>query len=251
MGARCAAAAGQGGRPGRTGSDNRLFVNGVLWVLRSGAHWHDLPERYGKWKTVHKRFSRWAAAGVWERVFADFGQGSRQPISDARLPPWSGPPAGDDRPGLRPKRGARSGCGAFPRWTDHQGPHACDSFGRPLRFLLAAGQSARHAPPPALLEGHRARMPFLPTAPMTPTPCGQLIADRSAPSAVIPSTRSASANPSRSDPLPTAQPHRATASTSSNTSAASPPATTGAPPLPRLHPSRRRHDLDALNVDST
>ena len=57
--------------PGRTGTDNRLFVNGVLWVLRSGAHWHDLPERYGKWKTAHKRFSRWAKAGVWERVFED------------------------------------------------------------------------------------------------------------------------------------------------------------------------------------
>ncbi len=56
--------------PGRTAADNRLFVNGVLWVLRSGARWHDLPKRYGKWKSVHKRFSRWAKAGVWERVFA-------------------------------------------------------------------------------------------------------------------------------------------------------------------------------------
>jgi len=55
--------------PGRSGGDNRLFVHGVLWVLRSGAHWHDLPERYGKWKTVHTRFSRWAKKGVWERVF--------------------------------------------------------------------------------------------------------------------------------------------------------------------------------------
>jgi transposase len=55
--------------PGRTAADNRLFLNGVLWVLRSGAHWHDLPERYGKWKSVHTRFSRWAKAGVWERVF--------------------------------------------------------------------------------------------------------------------------------------------------------------------------------------
>lgn len=55
--------------PGRTAADNRLFINGVLWVLRSGAHWHDLPERYGKWKSLHKRFSRWAKAGVWERVF--------------------------------------------------------------------------------------------------------------------------------------------------------------------------------------
>jgi transposase len=55
--------------PGRTASDNRSFVNGVLWVLRSGARWSDLPERYGKWKTVHKRFTRWAKAGVWEKVF--------------------------------------------------------------------------------------------------------------------------------------------------------------------------------------
>ena len=60
---------GKVGDPGRSGRDNRQFVNGVLWVLRSGAHWHDLPERYGKWKTVHTRFARWAKAGVWERVF--------------------------------------------------------------------------------------------------------------------------------------------------------------------------------------
>ena len=60
---------GKAGDPGRSGRDNRQFVNGVLWVLRSGARWHDLPERYGKWKSVHTRFSRWAKAGVWERMF--------------------------------------------------------------------------------------------------------------------------------------------------------------------------------------
>ena len=54
---------------GRTAADNRVFVNGVLWVLRSGALWHDLPERYGKYKSVHKRFIRWANSGVWEKVF--------------------------------------------------------------------------------------------------------------------------------------------------------------------------------------
>ena len=61
---------GKPGDPGRTGRDNRRFVNGVLWVLRSGARWQDIPERYGKYKTVHKRFTRWAKAGIWEKVFA-------------------------------------------------------------------------------------------------------------------------------------------------------------------------------------
>lgn len=65
---------GKASDPGRTGSDNRLFVNGVLWVLRSGAHWQDLPERYGKWKTAHQRFARWAKAGVWEKVFTSLTQ---------------------------------------------------------------------------------------------------------------------------------------------------------------------------------
>jgi transposase len=59
---------------GRTAVDNRVFVNGVLWVLRSGARGSDLPERYGKYKTVHKRFARWAASGVWDHVFRTLTQ---------------------------------------------------------------------------------------------------------------------------------------------------------------------------------
>ena len=70
MGSDRADVPGKSSDPGRTASDNRLFVNGVLWVLRSEARWSDLPERYGKYKTVHKRFTRWARAGVWEGIFA-------------------------------------------------------------------------------------------------------------------------------------------------------------------------------------
>jgi putative transposase len=54
---------------GRTGADNRLFVNGCLWIIRSGAMWHHLPERYGPWKRTYNRFRRLAYAGVWEEVF--------------------------------------------------------------------------------------------------------------------------------------------------------------------------------------
>lgn len=56
---------------GRTAKDNRQFVNGVLWVLRSGARWSDLPERYGKYKSVHKRFIRWSKSKIWDKLFKD------------------------------------------------------------------------------------------------------------------------------------------------------------------------------------
>src|SRR3954466_9349252 len=49
---------------------HRGVVNGILWKLRTGAPWRDLPERYGPWASVHTRFRRWRLAGVWDRVLA-------------------------------------------------------------------------------------------------------------------------------------------------------------------------------------
>ena len=60
---------GSEGWVGVTARDNRLFVEAVLYRYRAGILWRDLPERFGGWKNVHTRFSRWAASGVWERVF--------------------------------------------------------------------------------------------------------------------------------------------------------------------------------------
>ena len=62
---------GKAGDPGVTAKDNRLFVNAVLWIAKTGAPWRDLPERFGNWNSVWRRFDRWARKGVWERVFRE------------------------------------------------------------------------------------------------------------------------------------------------------------------------------------
>ena len=60
---------GRIGHVGVTAQDNRRFVEAVLYRYRAGIPWRDLPERFGDWKNIHRRFSRWAKAGVWKRVF--------------------------------------------------------------------------------------------------------------------------------------------------------------------------------------
>ena len=60
---------GKAGDPGRTGADNRLFLEAVLWVARTGAPWRDLPGGFGNWNSVFQRFRRWAGKAVFERVF--------------------------------------------------------------------------------------------------------------------------------------------------------------------------------------
>src|SRR5438034_7087553 len=57
-------------RTGRPNKSHRLIVNGILWKLRTGAPWRDLPERYGPWECLHTRYRRCRLAGVWDRVLA-------------------------------------------------------------------------------------------------------------------------------------------------------------------------------------
>jgi transposase len=58
------------GKAGRPWLSHHTILNGILWILRTGAPWRDLPERYGKWNTVYTRFKRWRRDGTWTGLFA-------------------------------------------------------------------------------------------------------------------------------------------------------------------------------------
>lgn len=58
------------GKKGRPAKDNRQIVNAILWILRTGSPWRDLPEEYGSWNSVYSRFRRWTERGIWQQVFS-------------------------------------------------------------------------------------------------------------------------------------------------------------------------------------
>jgi transposase len=64
------------GRKARPSRDNREMVNAMLWILRTGAPWRDMPAHYPPWKSVHTRFSRWCAQGLWQRVLSELSKGA-------------------------------------------------------------------------------------------------------------------------------------------------------------------------------
>ena len=56
------------GSRGQQWKDHRLMVNGIFWILKTGAPWRDLPERFGPWKTVYERFRFWTREGLWDHI---------------------------------------------------------------------------------------------------------------------------------------------------------------------------------------
>jgi len=66
---------GKVGDRGRSGEDNRAFIRAIMWIARTGEPWRALPHEYGKWATVHKRFMRWAKAGIWQMIFNSLAVG--------------------------------------------------------------------------------------------------------------------------------------------------------------------------------
>lgn len=61
------------GKRGRPSKDNRMILNAMVWIARSGAPWRDLPERYGPWETVYSRFRKWINDGILDNIFRVLG----------------------------------------------------------------------------------------------------------------------------------------------------------------------------------
>src|SRR5438270_4119928 len=98
---------GKPGDPGRSGKNNLLFVEAVLWIARTGSPWRDLPPSLGHWNSVFTRFRDWVKADVWRRLF------DASLVIPTWSTPWSTPPSsrsiatdraqkGDPKPGHRP-----------------------------------------------------------------------------------------------------------------------------------------------------
>ncbi|MGL5095019.1 MAG: IS5 family transposase [Planctomycetia bacterium] len=136
------------GTPGRHGVDDRLFLDAVLWILRTGAPWRDLPDRFGPWNTVFQRFQRWARKGVWQAVFDALQDPDLEWVMiDATIVRAHVHAAGARKKAGEQQLGrSRGGVGT----KIHA---ACDGLGNPVRFLLTPGQASDVGQAEGLLNG--------------------------------------------------------------------------------------------------
>jgi transposase len=86
----------QAGKRGRPRKNDRLVIEGILWILRTGAPWRDIPKEFGPWTTIANRYRRWTISGVWERMWGVLKKRCRQRISYGGLDNYQGTSAWDE-----------------------------------------------------------------------------------------------------------------------------------------------------------
>ncbi|NKL01025.1 IS5 family transposase [Rhizobium leguminosarum bv. viciae] len=139
---------------GSSGRDNRMFVEAVLWIVRTGSPWRDLPEVFGEWNSVFRRFSRWSQKGIWWRMFAAMSDDPdfEYLIVDSTIirahQHAAGGKKGAEDPALGRSRGGLS-------TKIHM---VVRGLGCPVRFTLTAGQKGDAPQADALIEGLPAKV---------------------------------------------------------------------------------------------
>ena len=130
-------------KTGKPNHDHRQVVNGILWILRTGAPWRDLPERYGKWQSVATRFYRWQKAEIWNRVLENLqADADKQGKLDWQVHYVDGSvirahqhAAGGKKGAFQEEKLGRSR-GGFSTKIHIR----CDGKGKPITFLLSPGE---------------------------------------------------------------------------------------------------------------
>lgn len=140
------------GKPGDSGfvaADNRLFLDAVLWIARTGAPWRDLPTRLGHWNSVHKRFYRWACKGTWKRVFDELQDPDLEwLLIDSTIIRAHQHAAGAEDSTAEDEALGRSRGGFSTKIHV-----AVDGLGNPVRVLLSPGQAGDITFAPELIAG--------------------------------------------------------------------------------------------------
>jgi transposase len=138
---------GQTGDPGVTAKDNRLFIDAVLGIAKTGAPWRDLPERFGNWNSVWRRFDRWSAKGDWLRIVEEIKDPDLEwLILDSTVirahQHAAGAVGGADQALGRSRGGFTTKLHI-----------AVDGLGNPVQFILTGGQEADINQGEALIKG--------------------------------------------------------------------------------------------------
>lgn len=136
------------GRAGRQPQPNRSMVNAVLWILRSGAPWRDLPARYPKWKSVHTRFLRWSKRGIWRQVLDSLALDADDELAilDASVVRAHQDASGGKKTGTECIGRSRGG----PSTKVHA---VVDALGNPTKIELTEGQVHDGTQAPEMLRG--------------------------------------------------------------------------------------------------
>ena len=131
---------GKEGDPGRTAKDNRLFVEAILYRYRAGIPWRDLPERFGDFRVIHTRFTRWAQKGVWEKIFKILAEDADNEYAmiDSTIVR-----AHQHSAGAQKKNGADQdqAIGRSKGGLSTKIHATCDALGNPTSFHLTPGQA--------------------------------------------------------------------------------------------------------------